>query len=207
MISMDNICGEFTDSDAQLNTLPSAVTIYGSARLGADNPDYQRTERLARRLSDDGFAVLSGGGPGIMEAANKGAFAGKSPAVGLNIVLPHEQMPNPYQDLSVTFQHFPPRKAMLVKYAFAFIVMPGGFGTLDELFETLTLVQTGKVSQRCVILVGTDFWQDLMNWMSVHLVERGLISQSDFNLIHLLDDEDEIVQTIKHYHQQHFAQT
>lgn len=203
---LDNICGEFIDSDAQLASLPPAITIYGSARIRPDHPDYQFTERLARRLSDLGFAVLSGGGPGIMEAANKGAFAGKSPAVGLNIVLPHEQIPNPYQDLSVTFQHFPPRKAMLVKHAFAFVVMMGGFGTLDELFETLTLVQTGKVSPRPVILVGSTFWQGLMDWMGKQLCERGLINPEDFDLIHLLDNEDDIIALIESVHQHNLTQ-
>ncbi|XXQ68626.1 TIGR00730 family Rossman fold protein [Neisseriaceae bacterium B1] len=202
---LDNICGEFIDSDAQLAALPPAITIYGSARIPATHADYQKTERLARRLSDAGFAVLSGGGPGIMEAANKGAFAGKSPAVGLNIVLPHEQIPNPYQDLSVTFQHFPPRKAMLVKHAFAFIVMAGGFGTLDELFETLTLVQTGKVKPSPVILVGSEFWQSLMDWMRAQLLHRGLINAQDFELIHIMDNEDEIVDFIQGFYNKHYS--
>lgn len=199
---LDDICGEFIDSDAQLTAIAPAVTIYGSARIPNTHPDYQFTERLARHLSDAGFSVLSGGGPGIMEAANKGAFAGKSPSVGLNIVLPHEQIPNPYQNLTLTFQHFAPRKTMLVKHAFAFVVMAGGFGTLDELFETLTLVQTGKVKPCPIILVGTPFWQGLMDWMREQLLQRQLINTVDFELIHLLDQEEEIVQLIKRIHQE-----
>lgn len=200
--AIDNICDEFIDSDAKLAAITPAVTIYGSARIPGTHPDYQFTERLARRLSDAGFAVLSGGGPGIMEAANKGAFAGKSPSVGLNIVLPHEQIPNPYQDISLTFQHFAPRKTMLVKHACAFVVVAGGFGTLDELFETLTLVQTGKVKRSPIILVGTPFWQGLMDWMREQLLQRNLIHTVDFEMIYLLDHEDEIVQLIKRTYQQ-----
>ena len=138
------IISEFVEAGEELRAIQPAVSIYGSARTPEDHPDYAFTLRLARKLSDAGFSVISGGGPGIMEAANKGAFAGVSPAVGLNIVLPHEQKANPYQDLSIKFQHFFPRKVMFVKHAVAYVVMPGGFGTLDELFESLTLVQTGQ---------------------------------------------------------------
>ena len=148
------IISEFVEAGEELRAIQPAVSIYGSARTPEDHPDYEFTLRLARKLSNAGFSVISGGGPGIMEAANKGAFAGASPAVGLNIVLPHEQKANPYQDLSIKFQHFFPRKVMFVKHAVAYVVMPGGFGTLDELFESLTLVQTGKTPDRPIILVG-----------------------------------------------------
>ena len=135
-----------------------------------------------------------------MEAANKGAFAGASPAVGLNIVLPHEQKANPYQDLSIKFQHFFPRKVMFVKHAVAYVVMPGGFGTLDELFESLTLVQTGKTPDRPIILVGKDFWSGLLDWICKELLGRGLISEADMDLIRLIDGEDEIIEEIfAHY--------
>ncbi|MDO5070041.1 TIGR00730 family Rossman fold protein [Neisseria sp. Dent CA1/247] len=194
------IISEFVESGEELRAIQPAVSIYGSARTPADHPDYLLTERLARKLSDAGFSVISGGGPGIMEAANKGAFAGKSPAVGLNIVLPHEQTANPYQNLSIKFQHFFPRKVMFVKHAVAYVVMPGGFGTLDELFESLTLVQTGKTPNRPIILVGTAFWQGMLDWIREQLLANGMISPEDMDLIRLIDDEDEIIEAIfAHY--------
>ena len=194
------IMSEFVEAGEELRAIYPAVSIYGSARTPVSHPDYLLAELIARRLSDAGFAVISGGGPGIMEAANKGAFAGRSPAVGLNIVLPHEQQSNPYQDLSVKFQHFFPRKVMFVKHAVAYVVMPGGFGTLDELFESLTLVQTGKTPDRPIILVGKDFWSGLLDWIRKELLGRGLISEADMDLIRLIDGEDEIIEEIfAHY--------
>lgn len=194
------IISEFVESGEELRAIQPAVSIYGSARTPADHADYAFTERLARKLSDAGFSVISGGGPGIMEAANKGAFAGASPAVGLNIVLPHEQRANPYQDLSIKFQHFFPRKVMFVKHAVAYVVMPGGFGTLDELFESLTLVQTGKTPNRPIILVGRAFWSGLVDWIREQLLGNGLISSADLELVQLIDDEDEIIEKIfAHY--------
>ena len=194
------IMSEFVEAGEELRAIYPAVSIYGSARTPVNHPDYLLAELIARRLSDAGFAVISGGGPGIMEAANKGAFAGRSPAVGLNIVLPHEQQSNPYQDLSVKFQHFFPRKVMFVKHAVAYVVIPGGFGTLDELFESLTLVQTGKTPDRPIILVGKDFWSGLLDWIRKELLGRGLISEADMDLIRLIDGEDEIIEEIfAHY--------
>lgn len=194
------IISEFVESGEELRAIQPAVSIYGSARTPVDHADYLFTERLSRKLSDAGFSVISGGGPGIMEAANKGAFAGASPAVGLNIVLPHEQHANPYQDLSIKFQHFFPRKVMFVKHAVAYVVMPGGFGTLDELFESLTLVQTGKTPHRPIILVGKAFWAGLIDWIKEQLLGNGLISPEDMDLMQLIDDEDEIVEYIfAHY--------
>lgn len=195
------IVSEFVQASEQLHAIQPAVTIYGSARTPTSHADYIFTETLARKLSDAGFAVISGGGPGIMEAANKGAFAGKSPAVGLNIVLPHEQRANPYQDLSVTFQHFFPRKVMFVKHALAYIVMPGGFGTLDELFENLTMVQTRKAPQRPIILVGSDFWQGLATWLREQLLARQFIRAEDLDLLKIMDNQDEIIEHIFHYYQ------
>ena len=194
------IMSEFVEAGEELRAIYPAVSIYGSARTPVNHPDYLLAELIARRLSDAGFAVISGGGPGIMEAANKGAFAGRSPAVGLNIVLPHEQQSNPYQDLSVKFQHFFPRKVMFVKHAVAYVVIPGGFGTLDELFESLTLVQTGKTPDRPIILVGKDFWSGLLDWIRKELLGRGLIAEADMDLIRLIDGEDEIIEEIfAHY--------
>ncbi len=194
------IISEFVEAGEELRAIQPAVSIFGSARIAPEDPMYQRTEVLARSLSDAGFSVLSGGGPGIMEAANKGAFYGKSPSVGLNIVLPHEQKPNDYQDLSVKFQHFFPRKVMFVKHAIAYVVMPGGFGTLDELFESLTLVQTGKARQIPLILCGRSFWTGLVEWMTEQLAGKGLIGELDMDLIQIIDDPDEIVAAIfDHY--------
>ena len=184
------IMSEFVEAGEELRAIYPAVSIYGSARTPVNHPDYLLAELIARRLSDAGFAVISGGGPGIMEAANKGAFAGRSPAVGLNIVLPHEQRANPYQDLSVKFQHFFPRKVMFVKHAVAYVVMPGGFGTLDELFESLTLVQTGKIPPRPIILVGRDFWQGMTDWIADRLLTRGFIKPDDLDLFETADTAD-----------------
>ena len=194
------ILSEFVQAGEELRAVQPAVSIYGSARIPPNDPDYQFAERLAHRLSDAGFAVISGGGPGIMEAANRGAHAGASPAVGLNIVLPHEQHANPYQALSLTFQHFFPRKVMFVKHAIAYIVMPGGFGTLDEMFESLTLVQTGKIPPRPIILVGSGFWNGLLEWIRSWLLGRGLVAEADLTLIRVSDSEDEIIaEVFRHY--------
>ena len=194
------IMSEFVEAGEELRAIYPAVSIYGSARTPVNHPDYLLAELIARRLSDAGFAVISGGGPGIMEAANKGAFAGRSPAVGLNIVLPHEQRANPYQDLSVKFQHFFPRKVMFVKHAVAYVVMPGGFGTLDELFESLTLVQTGKIPPRPIILVGRDFWQGMIDWIAARLLTRGFIKPDDLDLFETADTADEVTDIIfRHY--------
>lgn len=190
------IMSEFVEAGEELKAIQPAVSIYGSARTPINHPHYLLTERLARKLSDAGFSVISGGGPGVMEAANKGAFAGRSPAVGLNIMLPHEQHANPYQDLSIKFKHFFPRKVMFVKHAVAYVVMPGGFGTLDELFESLTLVQTGKTPRRPIILVGSSFWQGMMDWVKDQLLSNGMIAEKDLDLLKIIDDEDEIVSHI-----------
>ncbi|WP_430472082.1 TIGR00730 family Rossman fold protein [Wielerella bovis] len=188
---------EWLAADVALPKTHPAVSIYGSARIPSNHSDYQQAEQLARKLSDAGFAVISGGGPGIMEAANKGAFAGASQAVGLNIVLPHEQHPNPYQNLSLKFQHFTSRKTAFVQHSAAFIVFAGGFGTLDELFETLVLIQTGKLPMRPVILVGRTFWQGLLDWIEEQLVARNLIASGDMNLLQIIDDAEEIVRVIQ----------
>lgn len=194
------IMAEFVESAERLSPIRPAVSIFGSARTPRDHPYYLLTEQIARKLSDAGFAVISGGGPGIMEAANKGAFFGASPSVGLNIQLPHEQHTNPYQDISQTFRHFFVRKVMFVKFASAYVVMPGGFGTVDELMETLTLVQTGKTRRIPIILVGESFWRDLLAWFRNTLVNEKVISPEDMDLIQVIDEPDEVVAAIfKHY--------
>lgn len=195
------IMSEFVEGFEKLAVIAPSVSIFGSARLPAAHPVCVQTREIAKRLSDAGFSVVSGGGPGVMEAANQGAYAGeKGLSVGLNIQLPHEQSSNQFQDISLEFRHFFSRKVMFVKYANAYVVMPGGFGTLDELFESLTLVQTGKTPDRPIILVGKDFWSGLLDWIRKELLGRGLISEADMDLIRLIDGEDEIIEEIfAHY--------
>jgi uncharacterized protein (TIGR00730 family) len=194
------IMSEFVAATERLSDIQPAVSIFGSARTPHDHPYYKLTEEIARLLSDAGFSVISGGGPGIMEAANKGAFYGKSPSVGLNIQLPHEQNNNSYQNISQTFQHFFTRKVMFVKFASAYVVMPGGFGTLDELMEALTLVQTGKSRRIPIILVGSAFWGGMMEWIRQVLLTEKMISPDDMDLIQVIDEPKEVVNAIfKHY--------
>jgi hypothetical protein len=194
------IMSEFVSATDRLTKIHPAVSIFGSARTKPDQRYYKLTEEIARLLSDAGFAVISGGGPGIMEAANKGAFYGKSPSVGLNIQLPHEQHTNTYQNISQTFQHFFARKVMFVKFASAYVVIPGGFGTLDELMEALTLVQTGKTRKMPIILVGSQFWGGLVEWFRTALLEEKVISPEDMDLIQIIDEPKEVVSAIfKHY--------
>ena len=169
----------------RLSHIAPSVSIFGSARIAEDHPYYQLTQDIARSLSDAGFSIVSGGGPGIMEAANKGAYEGKSPSIGLNIYLPNEKAGNAYQDISLNFRHFFSRKVMFVKYASAYVVLPGGFGTLDELAEILTLVQTGKSRKIPIILVQSDFWQGLLTWFKDSLLASGTIAESDLSLIHI----------------------
>lgn len=200
------IMSEFVEATDRLAAIKPAVTIFGSARVKEGTPYYELTERVARLLSDSGFSVISGGGPGIMEAANKGAFHGKSPSVGLNIQLPHEQANNPYQDISQTFRHFFARKYMFVRFASAYVVMPGGFGTLDELMEALTLIQTGKARKIPLILVCSDFWKGLVEWFKETLVREKMIDPEDMNLIQIIDEPEEIVEAIfKHYEARPFG--
>ncbi|MDQ8022907.1 MAG: TIGR00730 family Rossman fold protein [Moraxellaceae bacterium] len=199
------IMSEFVEASERLKPIRPAVSIFGSARTKPDHPYYELTEKIARLLSDAGFSVISGGGPGIMEAANKGAFYGKSPSVGLNIQLPFEQSGNPYQDVSQTFRHFFPRKVMFVRFAQAYVVMPGGFGTLDEIMEALTLIQTGKGRKIPVILVCKDFWAGLLDWFKTTLLSEGMIGERDLNLIQVIDEPEKIVEAIfKHYEQRGF---
>ena len=190
------IMSEFVEGFQQLADISPSVSIFGSARFAPDDPWYAKTEHLARLLSDSGFSVVSGGGPGIMEAANKGAFAGKSASVGLNIRLPHEQSGNPYQDIGLNFRYFFARKVMFAKYASAYVVMPGGFGTLDEFAEILTLIQTGKAKRIPIVLYGSDFWGPLVDWFANTLVTEGTISAADLDLFSITDSAEEAVDTI-----------
>jgi uncharacterized protein (TIGR00730 family) len=173
-----------------------AVTIFGSARAAADDAVYARARETARLFAEEGFAVVTGGGPGVMEAANRGAQEGGGLSVGFNIELPHEQSENPYIDLSHTFQHFHARKTMLVKAAEGFVMFPGGFGTLDELFEALTLIQTGKVLHFPVVLFDTDYWGELLGWVRDELLADGMISPEDVDLLYATDDPAEAVHEV-----------
>lgn len=195
------IMAEFVEGFERLGAIRPSVSIFGSARTAPDHPYYHLTEEVSRKLSDAGFSVVSGGGPGIMEAANKGAYYGKSLSVGLNIQLPHEQVANPFQDISQSFRHFFARKVMFVKFASAYVVMPGGFGTLDELMEALTLVQTGKVRRIPIILVHSPFWAGLVDWIKQRLVIENMISPEDMNLIQVLDEPQQIVDAIFSYYE------
>lgn len=195
------IMAEFMEGFERLATIRPSVSVFGSARMAPEHPYYQLTEEIARTLSDAGFSVVSGGGPGLMEAANKGAFTGASPSVGLNISLPHEQSANKYQDIAVNFRHFFSRKVMFVKYASAYVVLPGGFGTLDELAEILTLVQTGKSRRIPIILVHSSFWAGLIDWFTEYLIGEGMIDRHDLDLFKVLDKPQEVVDAIFNYYE------
>ena len=198
---MLEIISEFVTATERLQAIQPAVAIFGSARTTPQHPYYAVAEDIARRLSEAGFSVISGGGPGIMEAVNKGAFEGASPSVGLNIQLPHEQGANSYQDVSHTFQHFFARKVMFVKLSCAFVMMPGGFGTLDELMEVLTLVQTGKIRRVPVILVNSAFWSGLTDWIRGQLIADGMIGVDDPDLLQVIDDPQKVVDAIFDHYQ------
>jgi uncharacterized protein (TIGR00730 family) len=202
---MFEIIAEFVGATERLQSIQPAVSIFGSARITPEHAYYRIAEDIARRLSQAGFAVISGGGPGLMEAVNKGAYEGSSPSVGLNIELPHEQGSNPFQDVSVTFQHFFARKVMFVKHSCAFVMMPGGFGTLDELMEVLTLVQTQKIRRIPVILVHSPYWRGLLDWIRGTLLPEGMIGAEDPKLLQVIDDPQQVVEAIfNHYHSRGF---
>jgi len=198
---MFGIMAEFVEATERLSRVRPAVSIFGSARVAPGSPYYDMAERIARLLSDSGFSVISGGGPGIMEAANKGAFGGKGVSVGLNIQLPMEQKANPYQDISQTFHHFFARKYMFVKLASAYVVMPGGFGTLDELLEALTLIQTGKSPRIPIILVGSNFWSGMLEWFRDRLVAEAMIHPEDVDLLQVIDEPEAVVDAIFNYYE------
>lgn len=182
------IMSEFVEGFESLRDVGPAVSIFGSARTNRNHWSYQTTCKVAEALARRGYAIISGGGPGIMEAANRGAKRGKGLSIGLNIHLPHEQRPNRYQDRSLHFKHFFARKVMFVKYAAGYVIMPGGFGTLDEFFESLTLMQTGKIRRFPVVMMGKSYWNGLLRWMRTTMVQEGTISRSDLDLFHVTDD-------------------
>jgi uncharacterized protein (TIGR00730 family) len=201
------IMGEFVAGFDALADLGPAVTIFGSARVGADDPMYALAVDVGRRLARSGFAVITGGGPGIMEAANRGARDGKGRSIGCAIELPHEQAVNAFVDLAVNFRYFFVRKTMFVKYAEAFVIFPGGFGTLDELFEALTLIQTEKIRHFPVILVGEHYWGGLLSWIKEQLLGEGKIGPRDLELLVCTDDPAEVERLILDCYQRHCSET
>jgi uncharacterized protein (TIGR00730 family) len=195
------IMAEFVEATERLAHIRPAVSLFGSARAAPGTPYYLLAEEVSRLLSEAGFAVISGGGPGVMEAANKGAFGGPSPAIGLNIDLPREQQANRFQDISMRFKHFFARKVMFVKFATAFIILPGGFGTLDELFEALTLVQTGKTRRMPIILMHAPYWRGLLEWIRERLLAEAMIDAGDAELLQLIDEPRAVVDAIFSYYE------
>ena len=195
------IMAEFVEGFQKLSGIRPSVSMFGSSRFKPGHPDYKLGVAIARRISDAGFSVVSGGGPGMMEAFNRGAFRGKSQSIGLNIQLPHEQLTNKYQDMSLYFRHFFSRKVMFVKYASAYVVLPGGFGTLDELAEILTLTQTGKSKRIPIILVNSKFWKGLIDWFKKTLIAEGTIRPDDLNLFQIVDKPEEVLDAILTFYQ------
>jgi len=193
------IMAEFVDAIESLSQLKHAVTIFGSARVRPDDPYYEKSEYLARRLAENGFSVITGGGPGIMEAANKGAAAAGGKSVGMNIRLPYEQKPNPYANIVIEYKYFFIRKVMFIKYAVAYVILPGGFGTMDELFEALTLIQTKRIKGFPVILMGSEYWQGLVDWLKNTMLQNDKITPGDLDIIQVIDDPDEVVKHIKKF--------
>ncbi len=200
---MFRILGELVEGFDELADVEPAVSIWGSARLKEGNEVYNQTREIARRLGEMGFSIITGGGPGVMEAGNRGAKEAKVKSIGLNIELPEEQELNPYTTKSITFNHFFVRKIMLVKYASAFIIMPGGLGTLDELTELLTLMQTHKIRPFPVVLFNSSFWQGFLRWLRSSVLARGYISQENFDLLRVRDSADEVIETVAKWHEKH----
>jgi len=193
------IMAEFVDAIETLSGINHAISIFGSARVKPGDPYYEKTVVLARRLAQEGFSVITGGGPGIMEAANKGAAEGGGKSVGMNIRLPFEQKPNPYANVHIDYKYFFIRKVMFVKYAMAYIILPGGFGTLDELFEALTLIQTKRIKSFPVILMGSEYWKGLIDWMKDTMMRDLMIEKDDLDYFQVIDDPEEVVRHIKKF--------
>ena len=194
---MFRIIGEFVDGFEALAEVAPAVSVFGSTRVAPQDKEYQQAIEIGRKLAERGFNVITGGGPGVMEAANRGAAEGGAKSVGLNIRLPMEQQPNPFSNIQLNFRYFFIRKVMFVKYSVAYIVMPGGFGTLDELMEAVTLIQTHKIKPFPVILVGSDYWSGFLKWLKDVAVEEGKISKDDLEIMQVIDDPEEVVRYIK----------
>ncbi len=193
------IMAEFVDAIEVLSEVGWAVSIFGSARVKPEDPYYAKAEALGRRLVEKGFGVITGGGPGIMEAANKGAAEAGGKSVGMNIKLPFEQKPNPYANIHVEYKYFFIRKVMFVKYAVAYIIMPGGFGTMDELFEALTLIQTRRIKSFPVILMGSEYWKGLLDWLGDTMLKEGKIDADDLAIFQVMDDPEEVIRYIQRY--------
>jgi len=189
--------GEFVEGIEALHELGPAVSIFGSARVKPDDPVYKKTELIASLFVKNDFAVITGGGGGVMEAANKGATEAGGKSVGLNIILPFEQKPNQYSNINLEFKYFFIRKVMFIKYAYAYIIMPGGFGTIDELFEAVTLIQTHRIRPLPVILVGSDYWGGLKKWIRSRMLESKKISDEDIDILQVVDDPEEVVDMVK----------
>lgn len=193
------IMAEFVESIEVLSNVHNAVTIFGSARLKPEDKYYQMAEKLGQLLVQNGFSVITGGGSGIMEAANKGAAEAGGQSVGMNIKLPFEQKPNPYANLQLDYKYFFIRKVMFVKYAVAYVIMPGGYGTMDELFEALTLIQTKRVRSFPLILMGREYWQGLLDWLKNSMQQKSMILPCDIEMIQIIDEPEEVVKHIKKY--------
>jgi uncharacterized protein (TIGR00730 family) len=191
------IMGEFVEATEELESCRPSVAVFGSARQKERTPEYEQARALAAGLSQTGFNIITGGGPGIMQAANQGALQGDGLSIGLNIALAHEQEPNPYQDLSLSFRYFFVRKVMFVKYSCAFCIFPGGFGTFDELFEAITLIQTEKIAPFPVVLMGQEFWSPVLRFIRETMLARGLISQQDLDLVHVTDDVQDAIDRVR----------
>ena len=193
------IMAEFVDAIEELSRIGHAVSIFGSARDAPGDPYYEKAREVGNLLGREGFAVITGGGPGIMEAANRGAAEAGARSIGMNIQLPFEQKPNPYATLQIAYKYFFIRKVMFVKYAMAYVILPGGFGTMDELFEALTLIQTKRIRSFPVVLMGSDYWGGLVDWMKKTMLQEGKISEGDLDLIQMLDEPDQVVRHIQKF--------
>lgn len=193
------ILAEFVEGFEKLTGIEPAVTVFGSARVKENDSKYQLAMEIGRKLAAEGITVLTGGGPGIMEAANRGAFEQNGRSIGLNIKLPYEQKPNLYVSKTVTFDYFFVRKVMLVKYANAFVVLPGGFGTMDELFEAITLIQTGKIIPFPTILVDTEYWGGLVDWIKSRMLKEGFITEADLNFLQVVDTAEEVITVVRQF--------
>ncbi|MBW2557314.1 MAG: TIGR00730 family Rossman fold protein [Deltaproteobacteria bacterium] len=193
------IMAEFVDAIEELSKVGHAVSIFGSARDAPGDEYYDKAREVARLLGEEGFGVITGGGPGIMEAANRGASEADAVSVGMNIQLPFEQNPNPYANVSIAYKYFFIRKVMFVKYAMAYVILPGGFGTMDELFEALTLIQTKRIRSFPVVLMGSEYWKGLVDWMKATMLPEGKISEEDLERIQVIDEPEQVVRHIKKF--------
>ena len=193
------IMAEFVDAIDTLSRVRRAVSIFGSARVSPENPYYEKAQRLAEKLAQAGFSVITGGGPGIMEAANKGATDAGGTSVGMNIQLPYEQKPNSYANIAINYHYFFIRKVMFVKYAMAYVILPGGFGTMDEFFEALTLIQTKHIKGFPVVLMGSEYWKGLVGWLKNTMLKEKLIDKGDMDIFQIIDDPDDVVRYIQKF--------